>query len=153
MTEAWTVASVRETGAEFRRLCYAWTWPESVLDLYDSENARRGLRELRTTAQSTVDRMTRQADRSAAAGDMAAASHWLESAADFWEGFERRAGTLRGLADETAVERTARYVDETAADVADAAHAYGEIVQNVAGSAGLGVALAAVVALMVLKGR
>lgn len=149
----WTAEDVREAGAQFRARIYAWEWPESILDLYDSPNARRDLRELRTTAQSTVDRMTRQAARDAAAGRMDDAQRWLTSAGTFWQGFETRVQTMLRMADETTLERTVRYVDEVQTDVADAARGVVTAATSAAtAGAGIGIVVA-ILALVFMSGR
>jgi hypothetical protein len=106
--------------------------------------------------------MTRQAERMAAAGQIAEAADWLTRSVDWWERFETRATVLETQASETTLERTARYVDEATeaasaalARVAATTEALAQGVAEGASSTATGLAIAAAMVAFIYfrKGR
>lgn len=133
----WTRETVRETAAGFRELIFAWQWPASVLDLWDTPNERRNLRAMREQAQRTVDGFCHLAV-TAAERDPADGGRYLGLAVTFWEGFEAQVDALERRADETVMETAQRFVADTAADVNEVAAGIGQGITDTARGVGAG---------------
>ena len=151
---AWTAEEVRETARSLRDLAWGWQWPESVLEVYDSEEEQAALRATREQSARIVDSYTRVAESLASEGQLGQAAEMLDNAARFWEGFEAMHRTLNRAASQPALTRMARYVYEESADarevLSDVAEGVRDVAAGAARGAGLGLAVAAVAAVMIL---
>jgi len=154
---AWTADEVRETARSLRELAWGWEWPAAVLEVYDSPEEQQALRATREQSARIVDSYTRVAESLASEGQTSAAAEMLDNAARFWEGFEAMHRTLNRAASQPALTRVARYVYEESEDarqvLSEVAEGVRDAAAGAARGAGIGLAVVAVAAVMLLGRR